>query len=533
MSKKLIIYDSTLRDGTQGDNFNLSVDDEVRIALKLDDFGVDFIEGGWPGAVPVATEFFREMKNYRFQNSVLAAFGMTRKFSNSAEKDENLLALINAGVPAITIFGKTWDIHVSDVLKIALKDNLLIIKDSLQFLAPHVDHLFYDAEHFFDGFRANPDYAIQTLESAVSGGAQCLILCDTNGGNLPSDISQIVTKVKNHFGDSVELGIHAHNDTETAVANSVAAVECGATQIQGTINGVGERCGNANLTSLMPIYSLKMGYELQSSKNLSKLTELSRFVSEMANLQHNRYLPFTGFSSFAHKGGIHASAVLKNPVTYEHINPELVGNTRRILLSGHSGRANVLYKAKEFGLRLDSDDPLVGSLVKKLKNLEHIGFQFEGADASFELLIRKAMGLQREYFSLNSFTVINQNGDQDLNTSAQAMVKIDVGGEEVHTAASGKGPVNALDSALRKALFHFYPSIGDMELADYKVRVLRSNGKRGTEAKVRVLIESTDHKISWGTVGVSADLVEASWQALVDSFTYFLIKKDKEKYSEV
>lgn len=532
IKRNLVIYDSTLRDGTQGEGFNLSVEDRIRIALKLDEFGVDFIEGGWPGAVPVATEFFQEIKNYKFKNSVLAAFGMTRKFSNPAENDENLLDLLKADVPAITIFGKTWDIHVEEVLKITLENNLQIIQDSLKFLKPNVDYLFYDAEHFFDGFKKNPEYAIKTLESAVVGGADCLILCDTNGGTLFFEITEIVQRVKKHFGNSVELGIHAHNDSEIAVANSVEAVRNGVTQIQGTFNGVGERCGNANLASLIPILSLKMGYDLLVSNNLTKLTEVSRFVSEIANLQHNRHQPFTGSSAFAHKGGIHVSAVMKNPVTYEHVNPLKVGNARRIVLSDQSGAANVLYKAKEFGLPLNSDDPLVKSLVKELKDLENSGFQFEGADASFELLIRKTIGLHRNYFKLISFKVIKQNDKFDPENSAEATVKIAVGGEEIHTAASGNGPVNALDKALRKALSHFYPAIKEMELVDYKVRVLRANGKRGTEAKVRVLIESTDYKSSWGTVGVSADLVDASWQALVDSFTYKLIKNDKEKYKE-
>ena len=530
MKQKLVIYDTTLRDGTQAENFNLSVEDKIRICLKLDEFGVDFVEGGWPAANPSAADFFKEMRNYELRHTKLAAFGSTRNFHNPADKDANLLSLVEAKTPAITIFGKTWDIHVRDALRISLDDNLLIIVESLQFLRSHVKHLFYDAEHFFDGFKNNKDYALATLDKAVEGGADCLILCDTNGGTLPSEIPEIIKVVQEHLharGHGLELGIHAHNDSETAVANSIMAVSLGITQIQGTINGYGERCGNANLTSIVPALSLKMGYEFNASVKLDKLSEVSRFVNELANLPHNKYQPYVGSAAFAHKGGIHVSAVKRNPLTYEHIEPEKVGNIRRILISDQSGRSNVLHKAKKFGLDLDSKDPVVTSILKELKDLEKSGFQYEGAEASFELLMRRALGNYRRYFELKGFRVISQKTDMNEPPQDEATIMLEVGGEMVHTAALGDGPVNALDKALRKALTKFYPHLADMWLNDYKVRVLAS--EHGTGAKVRVLIESSDNESSWGTVGVSHDILEASWQALVDSITYKLMKDEKKQ----
>jgi len=563
MGEQLTIYDTTLRDGTQAENFNLSVEDKVRITLKLDELGVDFVEGGWPGANPASTRYFEEIRNYELKHTVVAAFGSTRNFSKPPEQDPNLTALVAAKSRAITIFGKSWDIHVRDALRIELEDNLQIIEDSLAYLRPHVEFLFYDAEHFFDGYKANPPYALQTLERAVAGGAQCLVLCDTNGGTLPGEIATIFKEVEQHLDNvtikasaptvrlrgngqaggaeegegagelPVELGIHAHNDSECAVANSLIAVSLGARHVQGTINGIGERCGNANLTSIMPALALKMKRYFAAAENMPKLTETSRFVTELGNLAHDKYQPYVGQSAFAHKGGIHVSAVKRNPLTYEHIDPERVGNVRRILISDQAGRGNILHKAKKFGIDLDSKDPQVSSILKKLKELETQGFQYEGAEASFELLMRKALGTCKAYFHLLGFRVLGQKDPCALGPEEEvveeATVRLEVGGEAVHSAALGKGPVNALDNALRKALNSFYPQLEHMELLDYKVRVLAS--EHGTGARVRVLIESSDEHSTWGTVGVSHDIIEASWQALVDSITYKLMKDERDRQS--
>ena len=529
MKNKIVIYDSTLRDGTQAENFNLSVADKVRVTLKLDELGIDFVEGGWPGSNPSAVKFFKEIRRHTLKHVKLAAFGSTRNFKNSPDKDPNLRALLDAKTPAITIFGKSWDIHVRDALRISLDDNLTIIEDSLAYLRPHAEFLFYDAEHFFDGFKNNEGYALITLERAVAGGAECLVLCDTNGGTLPHEISAIFTKVKKHLklkGHTTPLGIHAHNDTETAVANSLMAISKGAVHVQGTINGFGERCGNANLTSIIPALTLKMKYSSEAGSRLSLLHEASRFVNELANLPHNKYQPYVGRAAFAHKGGIHVSAVRRNPMTYEHIEPEKVGNVRRILISDQSGKSNVLHKAQKFGLNLDSKDPVVSAIVTELKELENRGFQFEGAEASFELLMRRALGAQRRYFELKGFRVIDQKRSLEEPPQAEATIRILVGGDEVHTAALGDGPVNAIDTALRKALKRFYPKLSEMELQDYKVRVL--SGEHGTGAKIRVLIQSRDKRSEWGTVGVSDDIIEASWQALVDSITYKLMKDEQQ-----
>jgi 2-isopropylmalate synthase len=525
MKKELTIYDTTLRDGTQAENFNLSVEDKIRITLKLDDLGVDFIEGGWPGANPTSVQFFEEIQSYNLKHSKVTAFGSTRLFSNPAHQDANLQALLAAKTPGVTIFGKTWDIHVDVALRISLENNLTIIDESLRYLRPEVEHLFYDAEHFFDGFKANREYALATIEKAQRAGAECLVLCDTNGGTLPTEIAAIIDEVRRHLegkGLALNLGIHAHNDSETAVANSLVAVDHGVRQVQGTINGFGERCGNANLTSIIPGLALKMGYHFAAADQLSKLTEVARFVNELANLPHNKYQPYVGAAAFAHKGGIHVAAVKRNPLTYEHITPEKVGNIRRILISDQSGKSNVLHKAKKFGLDLESTDPLVTHILKRLKELENQGFQYEGAEASFEILMRRAMGTMPSFFELKGFTVLNHKDTPEGVTKAEATIQLEVGGEIVHTAAMGEGPVNALDNALRKALTCFYPQLSSVSLSDYKVRVLAS--EHGTGAQVRVLIESSDTKSQWGTVGVSHDIIEASWQALVDSISYKLLK---------
>jgi 2-isopropylmalate synthase len=527
---KIEIYDTTLRDGTQAENFNLSVEDKVKITKKLDTFGIDFIEGGWPGSNPLAVEYFKQMQGVTLTHAKLSAFGSTRHFKNSPENDPNIQALIDARTPAITIFGKSWDIHVHDALRIELEDNLLIIEDSLAYLRKHVEVLLYDAEHFFDGFKKNRDYALATLGQAVKGGAETLILCDTNGGTLPQEIAPIIEQVKSYLKErnfNVKLGIHSHNDSETAVANTIMAVSLGVTQVQGTINGFGERCGNANLTSIIPALVFKMGLECGVSKYIDQLYETSRFVDELANLPHNRYQAYVGESAFAHKGGIHVSAVKRNPLTYEHIEPEKVGNIRRILISDQAGRSNILHKAKRYGLKLDPNDPVMASIVKDLKDLENQGYQYEGAEASFELLMRKALGLQKKYFQLEGLRVMNNKYQMDKPPLTEATIRLYVGGDEVHTASMGDGPVNAIDRALRKALTRFYPALEEMELVDYKVRVL--SGEHGTGAQVRVLIESRDKTTSWGTVGVSLNIIEASWEALVDSINFKLMKDEKGK----
>ncbi len=530
MGRTIEIYDTTLRDGTQAENFNLSVDDKIRITHALDKLGIDFIEGGWPGSNPVSVEYFQKIHGVHLKHAKIAAFGSTRHFRNRPEKDPNLLALLDARTPAITIFGKSWDVHVRDALHIELADNLLIIEDSLAFLRPKVEHLIYDAEHFFDGFKDNPDYALATLARAVDGGAETIVLCDTNGGTLPHELPPIIERVKQFLdghGKKVKLGIHPHNDSETAVANALLAVSCGVDQVQGTINGFGERCGNANLTSIIPALVFKMGLACEVRKHIDRLYSTSRLVNELANLPHYRYQPYVGESAFAHKGGIHVSAVKRNPLTYEHIEPDKVGNIRRILISDQSGRANILHKAKEWGLKLSASDPLLSSIMSELKELENLGYQYEGAEASFELLMRRALGLQRNYFKFESFRVMNHKYRMDKPPLTEATIRLFVGGDEVHTASLGDGPVNALDCAMRKALTRFYPCLQEMELVDYKVRVL--SGEHGTEAKVRVLIESRDEHCSWGTVGVSVNILEASWQALVDSINYKLMKEDNKK----
>ena len=531
MSTTIELYDTTLRDGTQAENFNLSVEDKIRITLSLDKLGIDFIEGGWPGSNPVSVDYFNKMQDVDLQHAKLTAFGSTRHFKNSPDKDPNIQALLNAKTPAVTIFGKSWDIHVRDALHIELEDNLLIIKDTLAYLRPHVQYLFYDAEHFFDGFKNNEEYALKTLESAADGGAQTLILCDTNGGTLPHEIPQIIEKVKHYLGEKdklVDLGIHAHNDSETAVASTLLAVsESKVRQVQGTINGFGERCGNANLTSIIPALVFKLGLACEVQKHIDRLYVTSRLVNELANLPHNRYQPYVGESAFAHKGGIHVSAVKQNPLTYEHIAPDKVGNIRRILISDQSGRSNILHKAKQWNLALEPDDPVLANIISELKEQENLGYQYEGAEASFELLMRRALGLQRNYFKFESFRVMNHKYRMDKPPLTEATIRLFIGGSEVHTAAMGDGPVNALDTAIRKALTGFYPCLEEMELLDYKVRVLSE--EHGTEAKVRVLVESRDNHCTWGTVGVSVNIIEASWQALIDSINYKLMKEELRK----
>ncbi|MGB9886128.1 MAG: citramalate synthase [Moorellales bacterium] len=520
MVKKVFLYDTTLRDGSQGEGVAFSLEDKLKVAAKLDWLGVDYIEGGWPGSNPKDQEFFRRARRQSWR-SKLAAFGSTRRPHTRAESDRNLRALVEAETPVATIVGKSWDFHVLTALETSLAENLSMIRESVAFIKSHGLVVVYDAEHFFDGYRANPDYALATLRAAVEAGADWVVLCDTNGGSLPHQVEETVREVRRLL--PVRLGIHAHNDSEVAVANSLAAVRAGAEQVQGTVNGLGERCGNANLCSVIPNLQLKMGYSCLSEEQLARLTEVSRYVSEIANLAPQANQPFVGQSAFAHKGGIHVSAVLKHNQTYEHIPPEKVGNRRRVLVSELAGTSNLVYKARELGLEIE---PTVEGrrLIELIKQLEHRGYQYEGAEASLELLMRRALGLYEPAFELESLQVMVEKRRPDWSVSV-AVVKVRVGNQVVHTAAEGNGPVNALDNALRKALESFYPVLREMRLTDYKVRVL--DEKSGTGAKVRVLIESQDGEGSWSTVGVSENIIEASWQALVDSMDYALLKRQK------
>jgi 2-isopropylmalate synthase len=523
------IYDTTLRDGTQAEDFSFSAEDKVRIALKLDDMGIHYIEGGWPGSNPKDACFFREIRNSHLKKAQITAFGATHYPGKTAATDPNLKALLDADTKVVTIFGKSWTVHVRDALRTTLDRNLELIADSISFLRQNGKTVFYDAEHFFDGFKANSEYALSTLGKAMDAGAECIILCDTNGGTLPGRIRETILAVKDCY-PGIKFGIHAHNDSDVAVANSLIAVELGAVQVQGTINGIGERCGNADLCSIMANLCLKMGIECLGPAELKKLRHVSRFILELANVPSNRFQPFVGRSAFAHKGGVHISAVERNPLTYEHVDPTLVGNKRRILVSDLSGRAAIKRKADEYGFTLSKSDPVAMQVLEELKDLENQGFQFEAAEASFELLINKAMGKSKRYFELVGFRVIDQKLSENGEPVAEATIQIRVGGQLEHTAALGNGPVNALDNALRKSLEKFYPELKGMELSDYKVRVLP--GRPGTSAKVRVLIESHDETDHWGTVGVSHDIIEASWQALVDSINYKMYKAEKKNGGE-
>jgi 2-isopropylmalate synthase len=518
MSKKIQIFDTTLRDGTQGEKVCLSAKDKVRIAQRLDSFGVDYIEGGWPGSNPKDMEFFRLAKDMDFQHSKVVAFGSTCRAGSKPEDDKNIQFLIEAYTDAVSIFGKSWLLHVNQALKIAPEENIEIISRSVQYLKEHGKEVIYDAEHFFDGFKDNPDYALKTLKAAELAGADTLVLCDTNGGTLPQEISEIVEAVRSET--TVKLGIHAHNDCDLAVANSIAAVASGCEHVQGTINGYGERCGNANLCSVIPNLQLKQNYQCLPESSIHKLTSLSSFVSELANVGHDTRMPFTGRSAFAHKGGVHVSAVMKNEATYEHIKPEAVGNRRRVLVSDLSGKSNVLYKSEELGFDIEKSGGNVSDIVERLKTLENEGFQFEAAEASFELLVKKMTQPFSNLFELEGFRVIMER-DATGESRSEATIRVNVQGQLEHSAAEGTGPVHALDSALRKALCKFYPDIADIILKDYKVRVL--NEKDGTGAKVRVLVDSGINETSWGTVGVSKNIVDASWQALADSMNYYLM----------
>ena len=516
------IYDTTLRDGSQAEDIAFSLEDKVRIAQKLDELGIHYIEGGWPGSNPKDLQFFREIKSAPLSHAKIVAFGSTCRPGTTPPKDPNIQALIEADTKVVTIVGKSWDIHSLEALKITLDQNLEMIHSSIRFLKEKVEEVIFDAEHFFDGFKNNPDYALSTLKAAQEAGADWIVLCDTNGGTFPDEVQSAIKVVKKKIAGP--LGIHAHNDAEMAVANTMLAIKEAVLMVHGTVNGYGERCGNANLCSIIPNIKLKMGMDCITDAQLKKITELSRFVSELANLPHHKYLPYVGDSAFAHKGGLHVSAIRKSDATYEHIPPERVGNRQRVLISDLSGESNILYKAAEFKIDLKSRDPKVRKILDDLKRLESEGFQFEGAEGSFEILIKKALGEHKRFFELMGFRVIVEKKKEEDPPLSEATIMVRVGDRVEHTAALGNGPVNALDNAIRKALEKFYPELREVKLLDYKVRILST--KDGTGAQTRVLIESGDGVSKWGTVGVSENIIQASWQALVDSIDYKLLKEE-------
>jgi len=515
--QKVAIYDTTLRDGAQAEEVEFSVEDKLLVARLLDDLGVDFIEGGYPAPSNAKDlEFYQRIKKDPLKNACLVAFGSTRRAKYKADQDPALQSLLDTGAPAMAIVGKSWDLHVREVLRISLEENLKMIRESVAYLKSKRRQVLFDAEHFYDGFKANPEYAMEALRAAAEAGVDWLVLCDTNGGSMPHEIDRITRQVASEL--AVPVGFHGHNDTELAVANSLAAVLAGAEMVQGTINGYGERCGNANLCSIIPNLQLKLGRPCLPSRKLAKLTTIARTVSEIANVPPREQNAYVGMNAFAHKGGLHVDAVRKTTVSYEHVVPESVGNQRRIIISEQAGVASVLFKAEQMGINLQPGSEEAKRIIEQIKVLENGGYKFEGADASFRLLVEKNLRERKPFFTLDGFRVSVERRDGKL--LSEATIKLDVKGERVHTAAEGDGPVNALDTALRKALEPHYPSLKKMKLVDFKVRVLES--KTGTAANVRVFIESQDEERVWGTIGVSTNIIEASWRALVDSFEYKL-----------
>jgi 2-isopropylmalate synthase len=520
------LYDTTLRDGSQQEGISFSVEDKVKLCQKLDELGVDFIEGGWPGSNPKDTEFFAQAQNLGLAHSALVAFGSTRRSNCRTEEDPNLQALLQAKTKVVTIVGKAWDKQVTRVLETTLEENLSMITDSIGYLRSNGRRVFFDAEHFFDGYRDNPEYALQVVAAAAEAGAHCVVLCDTNGGSLPQQITKAIKAVQN--ASSVPLGIHTHNDAELAVANSLAAVEAGIIQVQGTMNGYGERCGNANLCSIIPNLKLKMGIDCVTDKQLSKLNDVSRYISELANMPHYDRLPYVGDDAFTHKGGIHVSGLIKWEDSYQHVNPSLVGNRPHVVVSELAGKGSIIFKAKERGLPVPKGRD-IEKVLEQIKVLENQGFQYDVAEASFELLLRRAQSDYQPPFELVDFIIVVEKrrrpptrGNQEEPMS-EATIKVKVDDRIVHTAAEGDGPVDALDQALRKALLQFYPDLTAVKLIDYKVRILEETA--GTASQVRVLIESSDGKENWRTVGSSTNIIEASWLALADSIEYWLTKQ--------
>jgi len=518
MKPQVEIYDTTLRDGSQGEGINFSVADKLRIAEKLDAFGVHYIEGGWPGSNPKDIEFFAQAKKRKFKNAKLAAFGSTRKKNTPVEQDDQVRLLIEAGTPVVTIYGKTSMLHVKEVLRCTPEENLAMIGDTVRFLKDHGKFVIYDAEHAFDGFKLDSDYALATWQAAEKAGADFVVLCDTNGGCLPNEIAAITKTALGKL--NCKVGIHTHDDIGLGVANALAALETGAVHVQGTINGYGERTGNCNLTSVIPCVALKLKKTSVPAKSLAKLKELSGFVDEVANMRHNPRLPWVGAAAFAHKGGAHVNAVQKLASSYEHIDPSLVGNARNVLISDLAGRSNIVIKAQELGFKLTNDTPELKAILNRVKELENQGYEYEAAEGSLALLIGNALKHREPPFRVDAYHVSMRRDAKE--SVCEATIKVSVGSKRAQTVAEGDGPVNALDGALRLALAKFFPQLKRIELTDYKVRIL--DGVAGTAARTRVLIQSTDGKREWGTVGVSENIIEASLQALVDSMEFALMK---------
>lgn len=523
--KKIVIYDSTLRDGAQGEGISFSAEDKLKIVQALDAMGVDYIEAGNPGSNPKDLEFFKRVKDLELKNSKLVAFGSTRRKGIKVEEDANIQSILSAETEYVAIFGKSWDFHVTDIIHATLEENLLMIEETISFLVNRGKKVVFDAEHFFDGYKANPEYAMETLAAAKRGGASSLTLCDTNGGCMPDEIRNITKKVFDKF--QMTIGIHCHNDSGLAVANSIEAVMQGATEVQGTFIGFGERCGNANLSTIIANLQLKLGYNCIPEENMEQLTSAARFIAEVANVPVSDNTPYIGRSAFSHKGGMHIDGVQKNSASFEHIDPSVVGNSRRFLMSEVSGRSTILKHIQRIAPDLDKDSPETVAIMKRLKELEHEGYQFEGAQSTFELIIRKHLGRYKPFFELENFKIVGEQVSKDDEFSAYAMVKVNVDGNVKMTAAEGDGPVNALDKALREALEGFYPELKKVHLTDYKVRVLDS--KEATAAKVRVLISTTDGEDEWSTVGVSTDIIAASLIALVDAIEIKLLRTLENK----
>jgi len=518
-TNQVLIYDTTLRDGTQGEGISFSVTDKLMIAEKLDQFGVDYIEGGFPGSNPRDITFFQEAKNLRLKHAKIAAFGSTRRAGGKASDDPQLRTLLDSGVPVMTLVGKTWTLHVMEILRTTLEENLAMIEDSIAYLVANGREVIHDAEHFFDGYKVNPDYAMRTLAAAIKGGASNLTLCDTNGGTMVDEFKDIVARVVKEFG-AEKVGVHCHNDSGLGVAVSLAGIGAGASLVQGTVNGYGERTGNANLITILPNLFLKMGRTAHCAGNLGELRELSLYFDELANLRPDTKTPYVGTSAFAHKGGLHANAAQKVKSSYEHIDPALVGNRTRVLVSDMAGRSSIAMKAKELGFELDEKSPAMKGLIDELKELEFRGYEFEAADASLKLLLAKWLGQKKSSFELESYRVIVERRGPESSLVAEATVKLRIKGELMHTVAEGTGPVGALDKALRLALEGAFPGLKTMRLTDYKVRILDS--RQSANAKTRVLIETTDGHSIWGTVGVSDNIIDASWEALRDAVEYKL-----------
>jgi len=529
--KKISILDSTLRDGAQGEGISYSVQDKINIVKALDELGVAFIEAGNPGSNPKDMEFFQQAKKLELKTAKLVAFGSTRRKDSSCAEDANLQSLLSAETENVVIFGKSWDFQVTDILHASLDENLEMIRDTVSYLCKHNRNVIYDAEHFFTGYKENAEYAMKTLQAAVEGGASVLCLCETKGGAMYADVQKATDEVVKAFGKACTVGIHTHNDCGLAVANSMVAVEAGATHVQGTLLGFGERTGNANLSTIIANLQLKMGYECIAEDKIKELTPIARRVAEITNMAIEPGMPYVGPSAFAHKAGMHIDAVLKNPAAYEHITPESVGNSRVFLMSEVAGRSMIIEKISKFDPTITKNSPIVANIVKKVKDLEHMGYQFEGADASFELLVRKSIGKYQPFFNLHYYRTSGEMPRIENALASFAQLKLEVDGQIEITAGEGDGPVNALDKALRKALEHFYPNVSQIRLTDYKVRVL--DGKSATASRVRVLIESSDGVDHWATMGVSSDVMEASYLALVDSFEYKLIKDVEKKFKHL